>query len=444
MPATSSTPTDLYPVLSDTAELFADDPEFARLIRKAELLCHARSLKRWLKGNPIDIVFVLQNGKDLGLTTYESLNAFYPDETEESGLGLHASAKRALMHRAGWGWRIVETTPERCTVALTDPDKPDHGELTETYTIQDARLAELLDGPNASYWRRYPRQMLYARVTSLAFEAHVRHTLWAGPRILGTPLAADPAPMTGTTVPNPTPEHTASHRPPAPAPFHDPAPAPDLGDEPPMSEPDTPNSPLQPGRAHPHPIPTTPPAPAAQVPRPAAEPTPAPVPPKNTTNTEPGQAADPAPATPAPEPADTSPPPATTPPATAEPEGALPNTEPDQPDQDDRQHAWAQLRRHSQGLKEIAIYRILDGDEKRTAKEIAAGSITTDGVAALRAAHKAVGLTPDTVYRTLLKHKVPPVTEPGPVSSTPLQTAPRPEMPVIEADRPAGEGTASP
>ncbi|CAM5271531.1 hypothetical protein KAURM247S_04273 [Kitasatospora aureofaciens] len=440
MTAMLSRPTDLYPVLSDTAELFADDPEFARLIRKAELLCHARSLKRWLKGNPIDIVFVLQNGKDLGLTTYESLNSFYPDETEDGGLGLHSSAKRALMHRAGWGWRIVEVTPERCTVALTDPDKPGHGEITETYTIQDARLAELLDGPNASYWRRYPRQMLYARVTALAFEAHVRHTLWAGPRILGTPLAADPAPTTGTSTPNPTPTHTTGHRPPAL--FHDPAPAPDLGDEPPMPEPD---APVEPGHAHPHPTAATPPAPAAQVPHPSAEPTPAPVPPDNTTSREPNQAADPAPATPAPEPADSNPPSATAPPTTAGPAGANPNTEPDQPDQDDRQRAWEQLRRHSQGLKEIAIYRILAGDEKRTAKEISAGNITPDDVAALRAAHQAVGLTPDTVYRTLLKHKVPPVTEPGPVSSTPLQSAPRPEMPVVEADRgPADEGTASP
>lgn len=184
-----------FPPMSDVADLFDDDPEFARLIRRAELLSHARSLPRWLKGNAVDLVFVLQAGKELGLSTWEAINSFYPDDGEDGGLALYASAQRALLHRANWGWRVVEVTDERCTVAITDPDRPIQGELFATYTMYDAQVAELTSGPNASYWRRYPKQMLYARVTTLTINAHAAHVVRGAPRGWGTLLADDPAPM---------------------------------------------------------------------------------------------------------------------------------------------------------------------------------------------------------------------------------------------------------
>ncbi|WP_033355463.1 hypothetical protein [Kitasatospora aureofaciens] len=430
MTTTLNRPVDLYPVLSETAELFADDPEFARLIRKAELLCHAKSLARWLKGNPIDIVFVLQAGKDLGLTTYESLCAFYPDDSEEGGLGLHASAQRALLHRAGWGWRIVEATTERCTVALTNPDNPGRGEIHETYTIHDAHVAELLSGPNASYWRRYPRQMLYARVTALAVNAHAAHALWAGPRSLGATLAADPAPVAET---RPVPGNT-----PAPTPLYDPAPEPDLCDEPRMPEPATPT---QPGREHPRPEALT-----APTPNHGAEPTPNPEPTTAdpATSPEPDHVAATEPITGTPDATDASPPPATTHPAPAGPIPDHPHTAPHEPNADERQDAWEPLLRHARTVTEIAVRRILEGDEERTAKEIAAGRITAEDVAAMRAAHKTVGLTPDTVYRTLLRHKAATTAEPDRKSSTALQPAPRPEMPVPDTSTsPAHEEAAA-
>uniref|UniRef100_UPI002F91B5CE hypothetical protein n=1 Tax=Kitasatospora sp. NBC_01519 TaxID=2903576 RepID=UPI002F91B5CE len=175
-----------FPALSDVADLFDDDPQFARHVRRAEMLSHARGLPRWLKGNAVDLVLVLLAGQDLGLTTWEAINSFYPDDSEESGLALYASAQRALLHRAGWGWRIVEATDERCTVAVTDPNRPSQGELFTTYTMHDALVAELTSGPNANFWRRYPKQMLYARVTSLTVNTHAAHVVRGAPRGWGT------------------------------------------------------------------------------------------------------------------------------------------------------------------------------------------------------------------------------------------------------------------
>lgn len=182
-----------FPALSDVADLFDDDPQFARHVRRAELLSHARGLPRWLKGNAVDLALVLLAGQDLGLTTWEAINSFYPDDSEESGLALYASAQRSLLHRAGWGWRIVEATHERCVVAVTDPNRPSQGELLTTYTMHDALVAELTSGPRADFWRRYPKQMLYARVTTLAVNTHAAHVVRGAPAAGAT--SSPPTPL---------------------------------------------------------------------------------------------------------------------------------------------------------------------------------------------------------------------------------------------------------
>ncbi|MEV7930545.1 hypothetical protein [Kitasatospora sp. NPDC088779] len=392
-----------FPAVSDVADLFNDDPQFARMIRRAELLSHARALPRWLKGNAVDLVLVLLAGQDLGLSTWEAINSFYPDDSQDSGLALYASAQRALLHRAGWDWRIVEATEERCTVAVTDPDKPGQGELFATYTMHDAVVAELTSGPNADFWRRFPKQMLYARVTTLIVNAHAAHVVRGTPRGWGTLLTADPAPLPMVA---PGPDSPSSSRIPASTtttaqPFQDPPPRPDLGNETPIPGPAIPHTP-EPDHPAPDDRATT-----GQHDRPAPEPL-APAPPAEPTTP-------PQPATgPLQEPSDPTP--------------DHPDTgQPDAPDP--RTTAWAVLRRQAAVLRPNGVYQILMGNETRTRKEKESGRLTDDDEQLLHEAQRTLGNSPHAIYRHLRKPDAPSTTEPDHSPPTPLQTASRPPMP---------------
>ncbi|MET9611724.1 hypothetical protein [Kitasatospora indigofera] len=430
----SETITSPFPTLSEAAALFDDDPQFSQHIRRAELLSHARGLPRWLKGNAVDLVLVLLAGQDLGLTTWEAINSFYPDDSEESGLALHASAQRSLLHRAGWGWRIVEATDDRCTVAVTDPNRPNQGELLTTYTMHDARVAELTSGPRADFWRRHPKQMLYARVTTLTANTHAAHILRGAPRGWGTRLTADPAPLPITT-PGAAAQPIANSAPTAERHLQNPAPAPELGEEP-----HTPHSDSTPA-----------PAPTQQVPQPNPPQTPVPA-----EALAPTRALTP-PTTeiPSPDPAGTKQrddhttiPEHTTPahyteqPATPHPapDRAQPTPEPTphQPEHsnpatshapDPRQTAWEVLCYMADALKPNGVYQVLLGNTKKIAKEKANGALTDHDEQLIIEAQKTLRNSAHTIYRQLRKPNAPSPSEPDHSPSTPLQIAPRAEMP---------------
>ncbi|MFE2912466.1 hypothetical protein ACFXI0_07920 [Kitasatospora indigofera] len=428
MNATNSGP---FPALSDVADLFDDDPQFARYVRRAELLSHARGLPRWLKGNAVDLVLVLLAGQDLGLTTWEAINSFYPDDSEESGMALYASAQRALLHRAGWTWRIVEATSERCTVAITDPDRPHQGELLTTYTMQDALVAELTSGPRADFWRRYPKQMLYARVTTLTVNAHAAHVVRGAPRGWGTLLTADPAPLpiaTSETAPRPIPIRAAN----TVRPFQDLLPTPDLGDEARLPQDDATTAPAPSEEATPpaHPTPTYLPA---IVPAPGKEPAPADTAPADRTAPGPSSTNQNDDRTAVP--GRTFPVLPAQPPATSQPveDSAPPRPEHLNADVTDapgpRHAAWDLLRLMADVLKPNGVYQILIGNTKKIAKDKKSGTLTDQDEQLIREAQQTLGNSAHAIYRQLRKPNAPSRSEPDHSPPTPLQFAPRAEMP---------------
>ncbi|MFB8243013.1 hypothetical protein ACFC58_41400 [Kitasatospora purpeofusca] len=427
MNATTASP---FPALSDVADLFDDDPQFARYVRRAEILSHARGLPRWLKGNPVDLVLVLLAGQDLGLTTWEAINSFYPDDSEESGLALYASAQRALLHRAGWTWRIVEATRERCTVAVTDPDRPHQGEILTTYTMQDALVAELTTGPRADFWRRHPERMLYARVTTLIVNAHASHVVRGAPRGWGTLLTADPAPLpvaAPETAPPPAPDSTPTTI----RPLQDPLPTPDLGNEARTPHNDTTTEsaptrstpPAHPTRTH-HP---------ATTPAPTKEPTPPDTDPDDRTKADPPGTNRTDDRTAVPD--RTSPVLPAQPPATPEPGEDRGRSHPEQPNAvatdapDPRQAAWAVLRHMADVHKPNGVNQILLGNPQRIAKLKASGKLTDRDEQLIRQAHRTLGNSAHAIYRQLRKPDAPSVAEPDRSPPTPLRLAPRAQMP---------------
>ncbi|MER6400106.1 hypothetical protein ABT263_29290 [Kitasatospora sp. NPDC001603] len=417
-----------FPALSDVADLFDDDPQFARHVRRAELLSHARGLPRWLKGNAVDLVLVLLAGQDLGLTTWETINSFYPDDSEESGLALHASAQRALLRRAGWGWRIVEATDERCVVAVTDPNRPSQGELLTTYTMRDALVAELTSGPRADFWRRYPKQMLYARVTTLAVNAHAAHVVRGAPRGWGNLLTTDPAPLPVAT-PDATPQSIPNSAPTPQRPLQYPVPAPELGNEAPMPQGDAtsaaapvlPTPPANPLQA----IDTRTPATALMVMVPAAEPTDRPT-------TDPAGTTERDDHTPIPEhaaPALLPAPPPDVDPVQRTPHQNDPATAATADSPDPRQAAWEVLRREARALKPNGVYQTLVGNESKIKKDKASGTLTDEAEQRILEAQRTLGISAHAIYRQLRKPNVPAASEPDQSPPVPLQLAPRAQLP---------------
>ncbi|MFD9066738.1 hypothetical protein ACFVZ3_35055 [Kitasatospora purpeofusca] len=425
----NSTISSPFPALSDVADLFDDDPQFARYVRRAEMLSHARGLPRWLKGNPVDLVLVLLAGQDLGLTTWEAINSFYPDDSEESGLALYASAQRALLHRAGWTWRIVEATRERCTVAVTDPDRPHQGEILTTYTMQDAVVAELTSGPRADFWRRHPERMLYARITTLIVNAHASHVARGAPRGWGTLVTADPAPLpvaAPETAPQPTSDSALQDPLTAPAPDNEArTPHNDTTAEP---APTRSTPPAQPTRTH-H---------RATTPAPTKEATPPDTDPDDRTKTDPPGTDRTNDRTVVPEcafPERAFPALPAQPPAAPQPGEDRGRSHPDHPNAvatdapDPRQAAWAVLQHMAEVLKPNGVNQILLGNSQRIAKLKASGTLTDGDEELIRQAHRTLGNSVHAIYRQLRKPDAPSSAEPDRSLPTPLRHAPRAQMP---------------
>lgn len=402
-------PMSAFPALSDVAELFADDPEFAILVRKAELLSHAGSLPRWLKGNAVDLLFVLQAGKERGLSTWDAITSLYPSD-DGDGLALKAAAQRAMLHRAGWGWRVVESTDERSTVALTAPERPTDGELFVTFTMHDALVAELPSGPHADYWRRWPDRMLYARATTKAVNEHASHVVRGVPNALGGLHADDPAPypvpaalppkalavrepqaaQTGAADADPTPALATA---PPPAPTEDP----ESGDPAPAA--------YDALATNPHDNSDHDSAQTATLVFTARQ--------EETTAASPA-----APATAAS--------PAATGSATSASDGSETGNETPSAEQE---RAWAVLRRMAEILKPVGVYKVLQKDHDRIGKERQAGRLSAEEEHALRAAHEFLGLSPSALYKELRTAGTTAASAPAPSGATELKLAPRPAMP---------------
>lgn len=128
--------------------------EFARYIADSGLIPAA------VRGHPVDVVLVCMRGRELGLTTMQSLASVYVVEgrTVLSAELLVALARR---HPDCLAWRMVESTIDRATYETQR--RGDASPTRMTYTIEDARRAGLTGKPN---WQRHPAAMLRARCAS--------------------------------------------------------------------------------------------------------------------------------------------------------------------------------------------------------------------------------------------------------------------------------------
>lgn len=105
-------------------------------------------------------------GMEFGFTPFQSMSMI---DFIQGRPTLNAHGKASLINSSGdYRLKINELTPMNCSISVCR--KSDGGEWkvinTQTFTIEDAKTAELTTGKNAHSWKRYPRNMLFARCVS--------------------------------------------------------------------------------------------------------------------------------------------------------------------------------------------------------------------------------------------------------------------------------------
>lgn len=190
--------TDL--VRTDVPDVFAAQMEMARVLADSSLL------PRHLRGEPANVLLVLNGARALNIPAFWALQSIH---VVDGKLGQAADLMRALVIRAGHTFRVVERSLERAIVEIqrSDEDKPYRAEFSR----EDAVTAELWGKAN---WKKYPKAMLVARATSLAVRDHCPEVLFGmvyTPDELGavTDDEGNPEYDNGRVILAPTPEKVA-------------------------------------------------------------------------------------------------------------------------------------------------------------------------------------------------------------------------------------------
>jgi hypothetical protein len=105
-------------------------------------------------------------GAEYGFTPFQSMSMF---DFIQGRPSLNAHGKATLINSSGdFRLKIKELTSTNCVIDVYR--KSDQGEWkvigTNSFSIEDAKQAELTGGKNAHSWKKFPRNMLFARCVS--------------------------------------------------------------------------------------------------------------------------------------------------------------------------------------------------------------------------------------------------------------------------------------
>lgn len=100
-------------------------------------------------------------GRQLGFGAVESMTGIHIIH-EKPAVGAHMIAA-GVRRNPRYDYEVVEHTDEICTIVLLKDGKEFK---RESFTIHQAEQAELTTGKNAHTWRKYPKNMLFARCIS--------------------------------------------------------------------------------------------------------------------------------------------------------------------------------------------------------------------------------------------------------------------------------------
>ena len=133
-------------------------------MKRAELLAQASLMPPSYTKQPANVLVAMEMAETLGITLMQAIQGI----TVISGkMSMSAEMMRALVLRAGHRFRVEVNTDQETTVLVARREWPDD-EQTFTFTIDDAARAGLSGSPT---WKKYPKALLLARVTSMACRA---------------------------------------------------------------------------------------------------------------------------------------------------------------------------------------------------------------------------------------------------------------------------------
>lgn len=174
-------------------------------MQKAEALAAASLLPESYRRNPPNVLVAMEVADSLGIRLMQAIQGV----TVINGkLTMSAELMRALVLSAGHRFRVDEQTDQACTVTVARKEWPEDVQ-TFTFTMQDASRAGL---NNSNTYKKHPKAMLLARVTSAACRA-VFPDVIAGVSYTPEELADDTAAPTPPPVPPVPPTVTVTREP---------------------------------------------------------------------------------------------------------------------------------------------------------------------------------------------------------------------------------------
>ena len=133
-------------------------------LKRAELLSQASLMPPSYTRQPANVLVAMEMADTLGITLMQAIQGI----TVINGkMSMSAEMMRALVLRAGHRFRVEVNTDQETTVLVARREWPDDSQRF-TFTIDDAARAGLSGSPT---WKKYPKALLLARVTSMACRA---------------------------------------------------------------------------------------------------------------------------------------------------------------------------------------------------------------------------------------------------------------------------------
>ena len=139
-PAKTSVLTDedqreITKAISTTTTSVMNPVEYAQMKKIAADMIASKSLPQTFT-NAAQVQMALMAGREMGMTTMESLNDLY---FVGGKLQIYGKATPAALRRAGWQIKKFDETEDSCTATVYNPKT--YEKITDTFTYKDAELS---------------------------------------------------------------------------------------------------------------------------------------------------------------------------------------------------------------------------------------------------------------------------------------------------------------
>ena len=156
--------TSLVPYSPDQTAIAPADMQLAQVLQASGFWSDTRGQAQ--------VLAKVWAGRELGLGPVAAMGGLL---LIKGRISLTSNVMAALIKRSRrYNYKVTKLTNEECSILFTDSGE-ECG--TSTFTMNDAKLAGIAGGDN---WRKYPRNMLFARAISNGFR-------WFCPDLSGQP-----------------------------------------------------------------------------------------------------------------------------------------------------------------------------------------------------------------------------------------------------------------